>query len=110
MNMGVLLHPQLHLQALHDRTVTLSHAITGAVENLAADAVILVTDRLPNDSLHQALKPVLAEGNLNSLRVIGDAAAPNIIAQAVFSGHLAGREFEETLTDRTPFRIERVEL
>jgi dimethylamine/trimethylamine dehydrogenase len=110
MNMGVLLHPQYHLQAIQDRTVTLSHTITGAIEDLAADAVILVTDRLPNDSLHRALKPFLAEGNLNSLRVIEDAEAPNVIAQAVFSGHLTGRELEETPSDNTPFRIEHVKL
>jgi dimethylamine/trimethylamine dehydrogenase len=110
MKMGVLLHPQNLLQAIHDSTATLSHAVTGAKVNLAADAVVLVTDRLPNDTLHQALKPAFAAGKLDSLRVIGDAEAPNIIAQAVFSGHLAGREFEETPSDSTPFQIERVEI
>ena len=110
MNMGVNLHPQHHLQAIYEDTVRLSHAVTGAEVNLTADAVVLVTDRLPNDTLHQALKPAFAAGKLESLRVIGDAEAPNIIAQAVFSGYLAGREFEETLPDSTPFRIEYVEL
>ena len=70
--------------------------------------MVLVSDRLPNDSLYQDLKPALAAGNLRSLRLIGDAEAPNIIAQAVFSGHLAAREFEETPADDTPFRVERV--
>jgi len=41
------------------------------------------------------------------LRLIGDALAPSIIAQAVFAGHLAAREFDELLTDGTPFRVER---
>ena len=53
-------------------------------------------------------KPALIEGKLNSLRVIGDAEAPNIIAQAVFSGHLAAREFEEEKVEGTPFKVERI--
>jgi dimethylamine/trimethylamine dehydrogenase len=75
---------------------------------LACDAVVLLTDRLPNETLYQALKPKLAGQDLKTLRVIGDAEAPNIIAQAVFAGHLAAREFDETPVDGTPFRIERV--
>ncbi len=39
--------------------------------------------------------------------MIGDAEAPAIIAQVVFSGHLAAREFDEEPCDATPFRIER---
>jgi dimethylamine/trimethylamine dehydrogenase len=83
--------------------------ITSAGSTLPCDAVVLVTDRLPNDSLFHELKPALAERKLDSLRVIGDAEAPNIIAQAVFSGHLAAREFGESIDpDLTPFKIERV--
>jgi dimethylamine/trimethylamine dehydrogenase len=58
--------------------------------------------------LYYELKPALEEGKLNSLRVIGDAEAPNIIAQAVFSGHLAAREFEEERVEGTPFKVERI--
>ncbi len=67
-----------------------------------------MTDRLSNDSLYYELKPAQAAGKLRSLRVIGDAEAPNIIAQAVFSGHLAAREFDEEPVKGTPFKIERV--
>ena len=72
------------------------------------DGVVLVSDRISNDSLYYELKPALEEGKLNSLRVIGDAEAPNIIAQAVFSGHLAAREFEEEKVEGTPFKVERI--
>jgi hypothetical protein len=55
-----------------------------------------------------AMRAVKAEGKLDSLRLIGDAEAPNIIAQAVYSGHLAAREFDETINpDETPFQRER---
>jgi dimethylamine/trimethylamine dehydrogenase len=67
----------------------------------------LVTDRQPNDGLYYALKPALAQGKLQSLRVIGDAEAPHLIAQAVFAGYLAACEFEEPRTDDPPFKLER---
>jgi dimethylamine/trimethylamine dehydrogenase len=69
---------------------------------------MLVTDRVSNDSLYYELQPALVEGKIQTLRLIGDAEAPNIIAQAVFSGHLAAREFDEELVDGTPFKIEQV--
>jgi dimethylamine/trimethylamine dehydrogenase len=71
----------------------------------------MVTDRIPNDALYHELKPALAEGKLKSLRLIGDAEAPNIIAQAIFSGHLAAREFDEMIDpDITPFKVERIKF
>jgi dimethylamine/trimethylamine dehydrogenase len=95
------------INAVQPGAVALTHTISGAISELPGDAVVLITDRLPNDELYQALKPALAEGKLQSLRVIGDAEAPNVIAQAIFAGHLAAREFDEALGDNTPFRMER---
>jgi len=107
MKLGVKLFPQTLLTEIGHETVTLTHAITGETSALPHEAVLLVTDRISNDSLYYELKPALANGELKSLRLIGDAEAPNIIAQAVFSGHLAAREFDEKPVEGTPFRIER---
>ncbi|MBE0683186.1 MAG: FAD-dependent oxidoreductase [Anaerolineales bacterium] len=98
-----------HVLASHSPTsATVTHVITSAETTLACDAIVLVTDRIPNDVLYHELKPALADGRLKSLRLIGDAEAPNIIAQAVFSGHLAAREFDEAVDpDMTPFKVER---
>ena len=74
---------------------------------IECDAVVLLTDRLPDDALHGALLPLLGDGRLRSLRCIGDAEAPGIIAQAVFQGHLAAREFGTDVDGATPFRVER---
>jgi dimethylamine/trimethylamine dehydrogenase len=53
--------------------------------------------------------PHSENGTLDSLRIIGDAEAPSTIAQAVYAGHLAAREFDETIDpDVTPFKVERV--
>jgi len=101
-----------HFIASHSpTTVSVTNSITSAEATLACDAIVMVTDRLPNDALYHELLPALAEGKLKSLRVIGDAEAPNIIAQAIFSGHLAAREFDEQIDpDGTPFKVERVIL
>lgn len=109
LELGVTLLPHHLIASLSPEAVTVKHAITSAESTLPADALVLVTDRLPNDSLYRELLPSLAEGKLDSLRLIGDAEAPNIIAQAVFSGHLAAREFDESIDpDETPFKRERV--
>jgi dimethylamine/trimethylamine dehydrogenase len=76
--------------------------------DLQRNGVLLVSDRISNDSMYYELKPAFEEEKLHSMRLIGDAEAPNIIAQAVFSGHLAAREFEEEKVEGTPFKIERI--
>ena len=86
----------------------MADTISGNEIELPRDGVVLVSDRISNDRLYYDLQPALIHGNLNSLRVIGDAEAPNIIAQAVFSGHLAAREFEEEKVEGTPFKVERI--
>ena len=109
-DLAVAFYVQHKPQVIEADFVRLVSVVNGRTQEIAADAVILVTDRQPNDGLYQSLKPALDEGKLSSLRVIGDAEAPNIIAQAVFSGHLAAREFEETAPQGTPFRVEYIDL
>ena len=106
LNVTLLTH---HVLASHSGTsAAVTHTMTSAESTLPCDAIVLVTDRIPNDALYHELKPALADGKLKSLRLIGDAQAPNIIAQAVFSGHLAAREFDEKIDpDITPFKVER---
>ena len=110
MKLGVTLYPHNVLSEIENGCVKLSNTISGAEIELPRDGVVLVSDRIPNDSLYYVLKPALDEGKLQSLRIIGDAEAPNIIAQAVFSGHLAAREFEEEKIEGTPFKVERVPI
>jgi len=110
MHKGVRLYPQHILSAMRADSVTLSNTVSGVETDLRCDAVLLVTDRTPNEVLYQTLKPALAEKKLSSLRVIGDAQAPDIIAQATFSGYLAAAEFDETIPESTPFMIEYIEV
>ena len=84
----------------------LAHAWSGARQEIACDAIVSVTSRLPVDALHADL---LARGNewtatgITSVECIGDALAPGLIAHAVYAGHRYAREFGEPRRD-VPFR------
>jgi dimethylamine/trimethylamine dehydrogenase len=108
MKLDVKLYPQTLLSEIKNDCARLTNVVSGREMELPRDAVLLVSDRIPNDALYHDLKPALEDGKLESLRIIGDAEAPNIIAQAVFSGHLAAREFEEAPVEGTPFKVERI--
>ncbi len=62
--------------ASHSGTfATVTHTITSAESTLPCDAIVLVTNRIPNDVRYHKLKPALVDGKLKSLRPIGDAEA-----------------------------------
>ena len=62
---------------------------------IAADYLIPITARLPNDELWLVLQSrqdaFRASGGL-SMQLIGDGSTPGLIASAVYSGHKAARE------------------
>jgi len=108
--LNIKLYTQYSMESINPDKVTFSNTVSGDIIELGCDAIVLVTDRLPDDGHFQALKPALSEGRLSSLRLIGDAEAPNIIAQAVYSGYLAAIEFDEAPIEGTPFRVETIAL
>ena len=70
---------------------------TNEATELACKTLILVTERLPNITLYQQLvqqASIDSEAPKRHLELIGDALAPGLIADAVFSGHLAAENFE----------------
>jgi dimethylamine/trimethylamine dehydrogenase len=127
MKLGVKIFTRHVLSEIQNDSVRLSDTILGSEVELPRDGVVLVSDRKPNDEIYQALnastsgfdtgenstrptQPSAQRGKIQSLRVIGDAEAPNIIAQAVFAGHLAAREFDEEKAEGTPFKVERITI
>jgi dimethylamine/trimethylamine dehydrogenase len=69
-----------------------------------ADAVVLVTQRQPQDALYRALKSDperLEREGIESLHRIGDCLAPRTIAENVFDGHRLAREID-SLDPSTP--------
>ena len=65
---------------------------TGDKTNIACKTLILVTERSPNDTLYNQL--IKQEKGSRHIQLIGDAEAPGLIADAIFSGHLAAENFE----------------
>jgi dimethylamine/trimethylamine dehydrogenase len=108
--LGVNLLVKHTLSQIDVDSATVIDTVAGTEQALAADSVLLVTDRSPSDALYHELEPALTDGRLHSLRIIGDAEAPNLIAQAVFAGHLAARQFGELPVEGTPFRVERISV
>ena len=74
-------------------------------------SVVMVTSRLPNDALYYALKDSperLADAGIFSVKRIGDALGPGLIAAAVWSGHRFARELDGPPPGDVPFKRELV--
>ncbi len=83
---------------------------TGREKTVPADALVLVTARLPTVDLATELENT---DRAPRVRVIGDALAPGTIAQAVWDGHRYAEELDDPVAadrDRIPFRREIVAL
>ncbi len=116
-----LLKQRLHRAGIGMRAgLTPSRVAPGLVEavdeygepvELRADAVVLVTHRLSNDSLYLELagdEEALAAEGVEALYRIGDCVAPQLIADAIFDGHRLAREIDaESPAIPLPYRRER---
>jgi dimethylamine/trimethylamine dehydrogenase len=106
--LGVRIRTRETIAAIGPDHVVTTSVLDSAPTTLDRDHVVLVADRAPVTDLHEELLPALSDGRLDSLRLVGDADAPGLIAHAVFAGHLAAREFgDEIDPDVVPFRRER---
>lgn len=104
---GIEVHVSHGIVGFDGATLTLENAWDGTISEQTCDAIVMVTSRLPDDALYQALLLREAEWNLagiRSLRCIGDAEAPGLIAHAVYAGHRHARELEEPSTGEVPFK------
>ena len=83
-------------------------------QELACDTLVLVTARLPRDSIAADLVERRDEwpaAGLRSVRAIGDASAPSTIAAAVWDGHRYAEDLDRPdAGDDVRFRREIVEL
>jgi len=105
---GVTLHTSLAVTAVQAGDVSVVNAYTGQPGTLEADSVVLVTARLPQDSLYHEVLALAGTGPVKTVRGIGDAWAPGTIAAAVWSGRRYAEEFDAILApnDHVPFRRE----
>lgn len=109
---GVTLRTSAALTAVGAGKVTVANTYTGQLTEAAADSVVMVTARLPDEELYLGLLARHKQGEIASVRAIGDAWAPGTIAAAVWSGRRFAEEFDAELpsNDVVPFRREVTQL
>ncbi len=96
-----------NISAWQDGTLRVENVWDHRERELPCDAVVSITARLPDDALYQDLLQREAEwgaAGICSLRCIGDAEAPGLIAHAVYAGHRCARELEEPVSGEVPFK------
>jgi dimethylamine/trimethylamine dehydrogenase len=101
------------LTGFDGKTVTLECSYSGRERNLVAQAVVLVTQRTQSDELYHEILATVdgdAERLPFSLKRIGDAEAPAIIAAAVYAGHRYAAELDEIVDLDQPMRHDRIDL
>ncbi len=110
MELGVTLHLSHAPVEIGPGGARLACTYTGRARDIAADAVVLVTSRIAEDGLYQALKAReadWAEAGIASVKAIGDADAPGPIAWATYAGRRYAEEMDAPDPgDALPFRRE----
>ena len=108
--LGVDIHVTRGLASIGRDHVEVACTYSGRQSQLACDAVVLVTARLPNDALYLDLKARQAEwcdAGIGGIKLIGDANAPAPIAWATYAGHRYAEELDAPdIGDAVPFRRE----
>jgi dimethylamine/trimethylamine dehydrogenase len=108
--LGVTIQPHRVLAAVDRDGVTLTCTFTGRQERRSAESVLLVTARLPETGLSDAVQARRDEwqaAGLRSVTLIGDALAPGTIAAATWSGRRYAEELDMPVSsDPVPFRRE----
>lgn len=87
-----------NLESFDGKEIELSCMYTERESMMTADAVVMVTARLPNDELYYDLQRLMEggqAGNTQSIRRIGDCEAPAPIASAVYSGRRYALELDD---------------
>jgi len=94
--LGVRILTQHALQSIDETECVIACTYSGREETLACTSVMMVTERIRNTEIYDLLKPMQGHGTqpLKTIELLGDAASPGLIADAVYSGHMAARHFE----------------
>ena len=114
LELGIEIRPHHSVAAMRADAAVAASVFTGRKREIEADALVLVTARLPDDRLYLDLKAReadWADAGIKSVKVIGDACAPGPIAYAVYAGHRYARELDvPDIGDAVPFKRELTEL
>ena len=104
---GIEIVPSRAVDGASAGAVRTSCVYTSEVDEHAADALVLVTSRLPDDGVAADLVARAGEweaAGLTSVRAVGDALCPGTIAAAVWDGRRYAEQLGEPLdADGVPF-------
>lgn len=88
-----------NLESYDGKEVALSCMYTQRESTLKADALVMITARLPTDDLYYELLGLMESGkagNTKSIQRIGDCEAPAPIASAVYAGRRYALDLDDT--------------
>ncbi len=92
---GVSISTNQTVKSVNNHQLATRYIFGGKDRVYECNTLILVTERQSNNHLANALLEINKSDNkFATLEVIGDALAPGLIADAVFYGHLAARNFQ----------------
>ena len=92
---------------------TLACIYSGRKTKIEADSIVLVTSRLPDNSVLHRLEAgteKLADHGIKSIEEIGDCYAPGTIAMAVYAGHQYARQLDNPVDQKLDFKRENVQF
>jgi dimethylamine/trimethylamine dehydrogenase len=96
--LGVHLYPETMVERLEPGHVTAYNVWDPShKEHFEVDTVVMCTSRVSDDELYRELKAdrdALRAAGVEALYVIGDAAAPRLLADSIFDGHRLAREID----------------
>jgi len=95
--LGVTIHNYTGLTEVRPGSVTLRDVWDDTERNVECDGVVLVTQRVPDESLFLELQDdpeTLEREGIEAVYRVGDCAVPSTIADAVFEGHRLAREID----------------
>jgi dimethylamine/trimethylamine dehydrogenase len=114
LELGVEIRPHRALRRVERGGGDLACVFTGRATSITCDAVLLVTARDPCDALYldlQARQGAWNAAGIASVRLVGDAQAPGLIAAAVYAGHRYAQELDAPdIGDALPFKRDIAEL
>ncbi len=113
MRTGIDINVAHELMQVDHKQATLACIFTGERKILPCAAVVMVTQRRPNDVLyHECLSLMNTQGDQfkPNLTRIGDCEAPAIVAAATYAGHKFARELEEPIDLDEPLKHDRVDV
>lgn len=100
--LGIDIVPSSQLAGMSADSLALGCCYSGRRTEIACGQLVLVTSRLPQDTLWRELdarQTERKEAGITSVKRIGDCHAPGLIAAACYSGHAWARAAGETITD-----------